>query len=61
MLSKVDLVSKDVANKIEEDYKVLNYPIFKVSKRTGEGVKELSEFIKGKVVAFSGQTGAGKS
>ena len=61
VLSKVDLVSKDVANKIEEDYKVLNYPIFKVSKRTGEGVKELSEFIKGKVVAFSGQTGAGKS
>ena len=43
------------------NYKVLNIPIFKVSKRTGEGVKELSEFIKDKVVAFSGQTGAGKS
>lgn len=61
VLSKTDLATNDEVNRIVNDYKVLDIPIFKVSKKTREGIDSLKDFIKNKVVAFSGQTGAGKS
>ena len=37
------------------------YPVLRTSAVTGEGTQELSEMIRGKTVAFTGNSGVGKS
>ena len=42
-------------------YESIGYPILSVSASTGEGVNELSQALQGKISAFVGPSGVGKS
>lgn len=61
VLNKCDL---GIAPEVEERldiYRSMGYRVFKVSARTGEGLDQLRSYAKGKVCAFAGQSGVGKS
>ncbi|MDR2671212.1 MAG: ribosome small subunit-dependent GTPase A [Oscillospiraceae bacterium] len=57
-LNKVDLKPAD---ELAEVYRAVGYPTVLLSAETGAGVDELAQFIAGKVVAFTGNSGVGKS
>lgn len=62
ILTKTDLVGEDVdVNKIINQYSLLGVKVLTYSKVTKEGLDEIKKAIKGKVIAFMGQTGVGKS
>lgn len=62
VLSKVDLLtSRDELNKIIEEYNNIGIKAIAFSKRTNEGVDEIKKEIAFKTIAFTGQTGVGKS
>lgn len=42
-------------------YRLIGYKVIVVSARTGEGIDELRQLLKGKVTLFSGNSGVGKS
>ena len=42
-------------------YKNAGFPVIQASAETGEGVEELRALLKGKLTAFTGNTGVGKS
>lgn len=44
-----------------ETYRSAGFPTLRVSAETGEGIAELSDLIAGKVCAFTGDSGVGKS
>ena len=60
-LNKTDLGETDEAARFMSTYKKANYPCILASAKTGEGVGEIQEMIKGKTVAFAGLSGVGKS
>ena len=53
------------ADRIAEIYKKVGYTTFKISSVTGEGIAEIKEYIdnllSGKIAAFAGASGVGKS
>lgn len=57
-VNKVDLNGGDELAGI---YRRAGYPVFQTSAETGEGIEELREAIRGRVVAFTGNSGVGKS
>ena len=57
-VNKVDLNGGDELAGI---YRRAGYPVFQTSAETGEGIEALREAIRGKVVAFTGNSGVGKS
>ena len=57
-INKCDL---DPATDLERIYKNAGFSVIKASAETGEGVEELRNLIKGKLTAFTGNTGVGKS
>ncbi len=59
--NKVDLVGQAEAEGIFGFYPPIGYPVVYASARTGQGVDELRERLVGKVSAFSGPSGVGKS
>ena len=60
VVNKVDLEPK-TADIIRQNYACAVENIFTVSAKTGEGLEELSEFLKDKLVVFSGQSAVGKT
>ena len=61
VLNKCDLgIGADVAERLDM-YRSMGYQIIQVSARTGEGLDTLRSYAKGKVCAFAGQSGVGKS
>lgn len=60
VVNKVDF-NPQTAQIIEDNYKNAVDRIIKVSAKTGEGIDELSAFLKGKLVVFSGQSAVGKT
>jgi len=56
--NKWDLEQPDA---LLETYRRAGFPTLRLSAETGEGVEELSHFIAGKVCAFTGNSGVGKS
>lgn len=64
VLSKTDLyrdADPDYLAHFHDIYEGAGYRILETSSRTGEGVGEIREEIKGKVCLFSGESGVGKS
>lgn len=62
VLTKTDLIEDDaLVEKIKKQYALLNVNVLSYSKVTRVGIEEILETIKGKTVAFMGQTGVGKS
>lgn len=47
--------------KLYETYAAAGFPTFRISAETGQGLSELSALIAGKVCAFTGNSGVGKS
>ena len=57
-LNKCDL---DPAIDLERIYRNAGFSVIQASAQTGQGVEQLRQLIKGKFVAFTGNTGVGKS
>lgn len=57
-VNKCDL---DPAVDLVKIYRHAGFPVICTSAATGEGVEELRELLKGKLAAFTGNTGVGKS
>lgn len=57
-INKCDL---DPGDELFEIFSTTGYPLIRTSAVTGQGVEELKEFIRGKTVAFAGNSGVGKS
>lgn len=57
-LNKCDL---DPADELYQLYESVGYPLLRTSAETGEGVEQLRRLIHGKTVAFTGNSGVGKS
>lgn len=60
-INKVDLSSAEAFFKYRDYYAPLGYPVYFTSAVTLEGVAELGEALRGKVSAFVGHSGVGKS
>lgn len=59
--NKVDLVGEDQAHAIFGLYEPLGYTVVYVSARTGLGVNDMRCRLEGKISAFTGPSGVGKS
>lgn len=59
--NKVDLVGTTQAEALFSQYESLGYPLILTSAKTGLGIKDLAERLKGKVSILTGPSGAGKS
>ena len=57
-INKCDL---DQADELYQTYQAAGFPTLRVSAETGEGIPALKELISGKVSAFTGNSGVGKS
>ena len=57
-VNKCDL---DPAVDLVKIYTHAGFPVIRASAETGEGVEELRDLIRGKLVAFTGNSGVGKS
>ena len=57
-VNKCDL---DPAVDLVKIYTAAGFPVIRASAETGEGVEELRQLIRGKLVAFTGNSGVGKS
>ena len=58
LINKCDL---DPAVDLARIYQNAGFPVIVASAETGEGVEELRELLRGKLTAFTGNTGVGKS
>ena len=58
LLNKCDL---DCADELYAVYAAAGFPTLRVSAETGEGIEELKPLIAGKLSAFTGNSGVGKS
>jgi ribosome biogenesis GTPase len=61
VLNKADLPGTDEADRDLAVYAALGYPLYKVSAKTGEGMEQLKQALRGQVSIFTGQSGVGKS
>ena len=57
-VNKSDL---DAGDELVDIYKAAGFPTVRVSAKTGDGVDRLDQLIRGKVSAFTGNSGVGKS
>lgn len=60
VFNKLDL-GADAVQSYVEVYRRIGYPVFLVSAQTGEGLDALREQMRGKITAFMGQSGVGKT
>lgn len=59
--NKIDLVTAEEARRLFAEYPPLGYPVVYTSVKTGEGIHELHDCLKGKLSALAGPSGVGKS
>ncbi len=59
-INKTDIAPKE-AQELAEIYRQTGFAVILSSSETGEGKEELKELLKGKVTAFAGNSGVGKS
>ena len=57
-VNKSDL---DPAEQLQAIYKKAGFPVICTSAKTGQGIEELRQALKGKLTAFTGNSGVGKS
>ena len=61
LCNKYDLGSDPDTEERLSDFQRLDYPVFRVSVKSGEGLGEFKDFISGKFSVLVGQSGVGKS
>jgi ribosome biogenesis GTPase len=59
--NKADLAEAGDVDVLAEPYRPAGYPIIMTSARTGQGIDELKTLLPGKISAFAGPSGVGKS
>ena len=57
-VNKSDL---DPAEQLQEIYRKAGFPVICTSAKTGQGIEELRQALKGRLTAFTGNSGVGKS
>ena len=57
-VNKSDL---DPAEQLQEIYRKAGFPVICTSAKTGQGIEELRQALRGKLTAFTGNSGVGKS
>ena len=60
-LNKTDLATDEEIQEFTSVYEKIGIPIVKTSNINNEGVQDLKEMLRGKITAFSGFSGVGKS
>ena len=60
-LNKVDLVDETTIKKIEDTYRNIGYTVIRTNAKEGVGIEEIRNQLQGKITAFSGNSGVGKS
>jgi len=61
VINKVDLIGLEKAMEIFSIYPKLGYPLLLTSTRSGEGVEALRQKLLGRISAFAGPSGVGKT
>jgi ribosome biogenesis GTPase len=65
VFNKIDLLQteeeKEELKKWEKIYQSAGYDVLKVSAKTGEGIEELIDYLKGQICILAGPSGVGKS
>lgn len=61
LINKSDMGDKNILGEIQRIYPKLGYPVFRVSAFSPESLTALKQWIRGKKLAFLGQSGVGKS
>ena len=64
VFNKIDLLSEEGKEKLqkwERIYTDARYDVLKVSAKTGEGIEELKNYLKGQICILAGPSGVGKS
>ena len=57
-VNKCDL---DPAEQLAATYEKAGFPVIRTSAKTGQGIQELQSILRGKLTAFTGNSGVGKS
>lgn len=61
VLNKMDLVAPEVVEQIAATYRNIGYQVFPIAAKSGLGIEVLREHLQGKICAFGGPSGVGKS
>lgn len=61
IINKCDLEKEEVINDIKEIYTKIGYKVIITNAKEKQGIAEVKEVLKGKISAFSGNSGVGKS
>lgn len=61
VLTKADLATEEQSESIASVYRNIGYETFVISSKTGRGIADLRQRLEGKVTAFGGPSGVGKS
>ena len=61
VLNKMDLASPEHVEGIAYIYRRIGYEVFPIAAKSGLGIEPLRERLKGKICAFGGPSGVGKS
>jgi len=61
VLNKRDLLPAEQVEAIAAIYRQIGYEVYPIAAKTGEGVEPLRERLRGKICAFGGPSGVGKS
>jgi len=57
----INKTDQNTGDEVFEIYSKVGFPTIRVSGKTGEGIEELMSHLKGKLSAFTGNSGVGKS
>jgi len=60
-INKIDLDDENEFDKISEIYSKAGYKVILTSSKTNHGFEDLLKILEGKITAFAGQSGVGKS
>ena len=61
VVNKIDLLEPGIPDEVFGIYRQIGYPVLYTSVKTGQGLAELRDALVGKVSAFAGPSGVGKS
>ena len=61
VLTKADLVTEEQIEMIASVYQNIGYEVYVISSKTGKGIDALRQRLAGKITAFGGPSGVGKS
>lgn len=61
LFNKLDIADENKKKEIIDAYSLCGYKVLEASAKSGDGMKEIDDLLEGKVTAFAGPSGVGKS